>query len=298
MHNWVARRIETIDKYNPDMLWFDMNTDHATDALKIRVAAYYYNRAREWGKEVAISAKQAAWVTGQIMDYEREGRAPMELTDWVWQPDDPIQDKFGYVEGIHPGPPSGYVVRIVENVCKNGNYLLNISPKADGTIPQEQQDVLLAIGKWLGVNGEAIHSTRPWTKFGEGPVADACAASMVKLRATGNFAGRLNGQNMAGDGVGGGGVSRNGYTPKDIRFTTRGDTLYAMLMKWPDDASVAVTSLATSQPVKGKVGKVELLGHGEPLQFTQDADGLKVKLPSEKPCDYVYALKITGLKLT
>ena len=150
MHNWVARRIETIDKYNPDMLWFDMNTDHATDALKIRVAAYYYNRAREWGKEVAISAKQAAWVTGQIMDYEREGRAPMELTDWVWQPDDPIQDKFGYVEGIHPGPPGGYVVRIVENVCKNGNYLLNISPKADGTIPQEQQDVLLAIGKWLG----------------------------------------------------------------------------------------------------------------------------------------------------
>jgi alpha-L-fucosidase len=280
------------------MLWFDMNTDHATDPLKIRVAAYYYNRAREWGKEVAISAKQAAWVTGQVMDYEREGRAPMELTDWVWQPDDPIQDKFGYVEGIHPGPPGGYVVRIVENVCKNGNYLLNISPKADGTIPQEQQDVLLAIGKWLGVNGEAIYSTRPWTKFGEGPVADACAASMVKLRATGNFAGRLNGQNMTGDGVGGGGVSRNGYTPKDIRFTTRGDTLYAMVMKWPDDASVTVTSLATSQPVKGKVERVELLGHGEPLQFTQDGEGLKVKFPAEKPCDYIYALKITGLKLT
>jgi alpha-L-fucosidase len=121
---------------------------------------------------------------------------------------------------------------------------------------------------------------------------------MVKLRATGNFAGRLNGQNMAGDGVGGGGVSRNGYTPKDIRFTTHGDTLYAMVMKWPEDQSVAVTSLATSQPVKGKVGKVELLGNGEPLKFTQDADGLKVKFPAKKPCDYVYALKITGLKLT
>jgi alpha-L-fucosidase len=121
---------------------------------------------------------------------------------------------------------------------------------------------------------------------------------MVKLRATGNFAGRLNGQNMTGDGVGGGGVSRNGYTPKDIRFTTRGDTLYAMVMKWPDDASVTVTSLATSQPVKGKVERVELLGHGEPLQFTQDGEGLKVKFPAEKPCDYIYALKITGLKLT
>jgi alpha-L-fucosidase len=74
MHDWVAKRIETIEKYSPDMLWFDMNTDHATDALKIRVAAYYYNRARQWGKQVAISAKQAAWVEGQVMDYEREGR--------------------------------------------------------------------------------------------------------------------------------------------------------------------------------------------------------------------------------
>src|SRR5208282_5525668 len=183
--------------------------------LKIRVAAYYYNRAREWGKEVAISAKQAAWVTGQIMDYEREGRAPMELTDWVWQPDDPIQDKFGYVEGIHPGPASGFVYKIIENTSKNGNLLLNISPMADGTIPQEQQDVLLAIGKWLEVNGEAIYDTRPWVKYGEGPVADAAAAAMVTIRAAG-FAGRINGQNQGGPGVGGGGISRNGYTPKDI----------------------------------------------------------------------------------
>jgi alpha-L-fucosidase len=109
-----------------------------------------FNRAREWGKEVAISAKQAAWVTGQIMDYEREGRAPMELTDWVWQPDDPIQDKFGYVEGIHPGPPGGMSGRSSRTSARTAILLLNISPMADGTIPQEQQDVLLAIGKWLG----------------------------------------------------------------------------------------------------------------------------------------------------
>jgi alpha-L-fucosidase len=298
MRDWVAKRIETIEKYSPDMLWFDMNTDHATDPLKIRVAAYYYNRARQWGREVAVSAKQAAWVSGQVMDYEREGRAPMELTDWVWQPDDPITDKFGYVEGQKPYPPNQFVWKIIENASKNGNLLLNVSPKADGTIPQEQQDVLLAIGKWLEVNGEAIYSTRPWTKYGEGPVADAAAAAMVKIRATGTFAGRLNNQNQGGDGVGGGGISRNGYTPADIRFTTHSDTLYATVMNWPGDQPVTITSLAGGKPVQGKVAQVELLGHDGPLQFTQDAAGLKVQFPAQKPCDFCYSLKITGLKLT
>jgi alpha-L-fucosidase len=261
------------------------------------VAAYYYNRAREWGKEVAISAKRAAWVTGQVMDYEREGRAPMELTDWIWQPDDPITDKFGYVIGQKPYPADQFVWKIVENVSKNGNFLLNISPRADGTIPQEQQDVLLAIGRWLGVNGEAIYYSRPWVKYGEGPVADAAAAAMVKIRAAG-FAGRINGQNLGGAGVSGGGISRNGYTAKDVRFTTRGDTLYATVMNWPGSAPVTLASLADGQPVKGRVERVELLGHAGSLPFTRDAEGLKVTFPSEKPCDYVYTLKITGLKLT
>jgi alpha-L-fucosidase len=298
MHDWVAKRIETIDKYQPDMLWFDMNTDHSTDPLKMQVSAYYFNRARQWGKQVGISAKQAAWVTGQIMDYEREGRAPMELVDWIWQPDDPITDKFGYVTEQKPYKPDQFVWKIVENCSKNGNLLLNISPRADGTIPQEQQDVLLAIGKWLEVNGEAIYSTRPWTKYGEGPVDDAAAAAMVAIRAKGDFAGRINGQNLGGTGVSGGGISHNGYTPKDIRFTTHGNTLYATVMNWPGDAPVTITSLAKGVPVQGNVKKVELLGHSGPIKFTQDGEGLKVQFPTEKPCDFVYALKITGLKLT
>jgi alpha-L-fucosidase len=295
MHDWVAKRIETIDKYRPDMLWFDMNTDHKWDPLKIRVAAYYFNRAREWGKQVGISAKQAAWVSGQIMDYEREGRSPIELTDWVWQPDDPITNKFGYVEGEKPYPADQFVWKLVENVSKNGNLLLNISPRADGTIPQEQQDVLLAIGAWLNVNGEAIYYTRPWTKYGEGPAADSAAVAMVAARAKG-FAGRLNGQNQGNTAVAGGGLPRKGYTRQDIRFTTHGDVLYATVMKWPD-SEATITSLAEGKAPAGKIKKVELLGHAGTLKFNQDGAGLHVQFPADKPCDYAYVLKITGLKL-
>ncbi len=297
LHDWVAKRIETIDKYRPDMLWFDMSTDHSWDPLKTYVAAYYYNRAVEWGKPVCISAKGAAWVSGQIMDYEREGRSPMELVDWVWQPDDPITDKFGYVEGQKVFGPEQFVWKIVENTSKNGNLLLNISPKADGTIPQEQQDTLLGIGRWLDVNGEAIYKTRPWTKYGEGPAAEAAAALMAKVKASGTFAGRLNGQNMGDANVSGGGLPRHGYAPEDIRFTRNGDTLYAVVMKWPDAGEVVVASLAVGTAPPGRIAKVELLGHPGNLTFIQDATGLRIKLPAEKPCDFAYALKITGLNL-
>jgi len=295
MHDWVAKRIETIDKYRPDMLWFDMTTDHRWDPLKIRVATYYFNRAREWGKAVGISAKAAAWVSGQIMDYEREGRAPMELTDWVWQPDDPITNKFGYVTEQKPYPADQFVWKIVENVSKNGNLLLNISPRADGTIPQEQQDVLLSIGRWLEVNGEAIYSTRPWIRYGEGPAAEAAAEAMAAARQKG-FTGRINGQNQGNQTVSGGGLPRKGYTPHDIRFTKHGDTLYATVMSWPVGEAV-IKSLGTGRAPPGQIEKIELLGHSGSLAFTQDAAGLHVKFPAEKPCDYSYALKITGLKL-
>jgi alpha-L-fucosidase len=230
------------------------------------------------------------------MDYEREGRAPMELVDYPWQADDPIGNKFGYVEGMLLEKPGTLIDRLIENTSKNGNLLLNISPRADGTIPDEQQQILLAMGKWLDVNGEAIYASRPWIKYGEGPAADAAAQTMVDIRAKGGFAGRTNGQNLGGPLVAGGGLPRKGYTPADIRFTTHGNTLYAIVMSWPG-AEAAITSLATGKSPKGTIQKVELLGHQGSLKFTQDADALKVTFPTDKPCDYAYTLKITGLTL-
>jgi alpha-L-fucosidase len=260
LETWVTKNLELIDKYQPDMLWFDMNGgDRSWDPLKVRLAAYYYNRAAKWGKQVTISAKGESFLAGMVMDYERQGRAPKQLTDFVWQPDDPIADKFGYVEvtnesgqlvGLPLKSPAGLVHNLILNVSRNGNLLLNISPKADGTIPNDQQQVLLAIGQWLGVNGDAIYGTRPWKMSEEGRV----------------------------------------------HFTTKGQTLYAISLAWPTN-DLIIPALGQGRLLDGKIEKVELLGHNGALEFTQDADGLKVKFPSEKPCDFACAVKITGLTL-
>jgi len=261
VETWATKNMELIDKYQPDMLWFDFNgSDRSWDPVKVRLAAYYYNRAVAWGKQVAISSKGQSFLAGVLMDYEREGRAPKHLTDYTWQPDDPIADKFGYVEvpdangnmvGLPLKSPAGIVGNLVTNVSRNGNLLLNISPKADGTIPDAQQQVLLAIGKWLDVNGDAIYGTRPWKISEEGRV----------------------------------------------HFTTKDETLYAISLDWPANNELVIRALAESPENEGKIDRVELLGHDGPLQFTRDATGLKVQFPPAKPCDYAYSLKISGLKL-
>jgi len=92
------------------------------------------------------------------------------MTDYIWQVDDPIGEKFEYVEGMKLTNAATVVRRIIENVSRNGNYMLNISPRSDGTIPDEQKEILLSVGKWLDVNGDGIYGTRAWKQYGEGQV--------------------------------------------------------------------------------------------------------------------------------
>ncbi len=244
LEEWLARNEEIIDKYKPDMVFFDNGVNPRwLDSIKLRYAAYYYNSAAKWGKQVTITTKSDAYLAGTVTDYEREGRAPKELTDYYWQVDDPIADKFGYVEGMKVVTSASVVRKLIDNVSKNGNLMLNISPKSDGTIPDDQRKVLLGIGKWLDINGDAIYYTRAWTKASEG----------------------------------------------DYRFTTKGKTLYAIAVKWPENHQVIISSFGS---VIGHVKKVTMLGHTGDLNFNQDIDGLKVTFPEQKPCDIAYALKI------
>jgi alpha-L-fucosidase len=262
--NWYARNVELIDKYRPDILWFDNGVDQRyLDPLKLRIAAYYYNRAKEWGKEVSLSTKKAAYAPsdqntktiGSILDFEKVGsRSPSGIRTGEWQVDQPIGSTWGYTSDMRIAGPAAVINALVDTVSKNGTLLLNLSPRADGTLPAAQRDTLLAVGRWLDLNGEAIYDTHNWIKFKDD--------------------GGLN-----------------------LRFTVKGDTLYAIILgRWPGPEAV-IAALARGKSPAGKIKSVRLLGGRGGLAFTQDDRGLKVKLPAAAPGPYAYTLKITGLKM-
>ena len=169
MNEWLLRVEEIIDSYHPDLLYFDNGINYRSmDPWKLRVAQYYYNRAYQWGQEVSIQSKSQAYLAGSIQDFERESRAPRQIYDRYWQVDDPIGHKFGYVENLRLQNADGIIRNLVDNVSCNGNLCLNISPKADGTIPEDQQQILRRIGQWLRKYGNAIYSTRAYVVHGEG----------------------------------------------------------------------------------------------------------------------------------
>ena len=274
LEEWLRRNQELVDKYRPQMVFFDNGVNaRALDEVKLRFAAYYYNRAAEWGKEVSVTTKRDAYLAATVKDYER-GRAT-EISAEVWQCDTSIaHNGWGYIENLVYRNAGEMIRELVDCVSKNGNYLLNIAPRPDGTIPDEQQLRLLQMGEWLRMNGEAIYGSRPWVKFSEGPTQEPPTGER----------GIVNGMLRV-------------YTPRDMRFTTNNGSLYALLFAWPADDNAVIASLASSAPHAGKVTQVSLLGSNARITFTQDADGLKVKLPAIKPCEHAYVLKITGAEV-
>jgi len=170
--DWLARCQELVDKYRPQMVYFDNGVnDRAYDDVKLRFAAYYYNQAAAWGADVTLATKGAAFLAGTIPDFEKAAREPGDTMAGVWQVDDQIGNSWGYVSDMRYRSSEAILKELITAVSRNGNLLLNVSPKADGTIPVEQRAILTEIGRWLGVNGEAIYATHPWIKSLDGKFA-------------------------------------------------------------------------------------------------------------------------------
>ena len=268
LDNWLARIGEIVDKYHPDLVWFDWWIEQPAFAPYLRkFGAFYYNRAAEWEREVAINYKNKAFPErAAVLDIER-GQLDT-LRPIFWQTDTSVGEKsWGYIKDETFRTPESLIDELVDIVSKNGCLLLNIGPKSDGTIPDEAQRILLDMGRWLAVNGEAIYATRPWKVSGEGPTK--VVGGSFKDTAT------------------------RGYTAEDIRFTAKGDTLYAIALAWPEDGKLRIKSLAAgSELTKREIKTIQLLGSRVQVKWTRSADGLIVELPSAKPSRYPVALKI------
>jgi len=263
LNDWLARTAEIVDKYQPELLWFDWWIEQPVFQPYLqKFAAFYYNRGVQWKRGVAINYKKKSFPEkAAVLDIER-GQLDA-LRPLFWQTDTSVSEKsWGYIEGDKFRSAGSLVHELADIVSKNGTLLLNIGPRPDGTIPEPAAKILLEIGQWLAVNGEAIYGTRPWKVFGEGPTK--VVGGSFKDAAGGPF------------------------TAADIRFTTRGDTLYAIALGWPQDSWLKIRSLSGLDGIK----TVELLGSRHRLKWERAHDGLRVQLPADKPCDHAFALKI------
>ena len=265
---WYNEIKELVDDYHPDLLYSDGGVAFGNEVGLSQIANLYNDSlAQHHGEMMAVyNCKQPSdgrWV----QDYERGVNGG--INPHPWQTDTSIGDWF-YNKNWKYQPLSWTVHMLVDITSKNGNLLLNVVLRPDGSLDPEVETMLHQLADWTAVNGEAIYGTRPWLVYGEGSVKAKGGAFKENFK----------------------------YSAKDIRFTTKGKTLYAIALGWPEEGRFVIRSLAkTDDPGQNQIQRVELLGHPGELKFTQTTDGLSVELPGEKLSDLTCSLRITGSNL-
>ncbi len=267
-NDWLARDAEIVEKYHPDLMYFDWWIGQASIRPYLaKFASFYYNESTKRGTVGVINYKLVDMAENSaVLDFERGQTA--EILPFYWQTDTSVSNKsWGYIENDNFKTPDFIVKQLADIISKNGNLLMNIGPRADGTIPEGVQQVLRSVGGWLKINGEAVYGTRPWTVYGEGP-------TQVK-------AGSFHDTDTIT------------YTPEDFRFTTKGQKLYAIEMEWPTNGDAVIHSLSSNTAGARAVSGVTLLDTGAELKFTQQPDGLHIQVPKDAPGQYAYCYRIS-----
>jgi alpha-L-fucosidase len=260
LEDWLLRTVEIIDRYRPQVLWFDWWIEQpAFEPYVRRLAAYFYNRAAQWGRGVVINYKWTAFAEGSAV-YDVERGSVKGIRPATWQNDTSVsRNSWCWIEGHDYKSTAELVSELVDVVSRNGNLLLNVGPRPDGTIPAEEQAILEGIGAWLSRNGEAIFGSRPWVVAAEGPT-----------------------ETPAGSFVDGASVA---YTARDIRFTTRadvtGDYVYASVLRRPADGRVRIESFGSGRGLLIRpIRSVSILGQVDVPSWVLDDGALTVDLPT------------------
>ena len=263
LEDWLVRTCEIIDKYQPKLLYFDWwIQNRAFKPYLKKLAAYYYNRADEWGAEVTIDYKHSAFAPGTAtLDIERGSLG--EIFHEPWQTDTAIGKRsWGYTKDNEFKDTYNVVTTLIDVVSKNGMLLLNLGPKPDGTFTEEETRVLAELGAWLRDNGEGIYDTVPYKFYNEGDISGS----------SGMFAER----DIA-------------YTEHDFRFTYKNGTLFAFQMK--PSQTIELLSLHADR-CGTCVENVTVFGDNEVESFTNGEDKLVVRLKNEPRGDLPLCLKI------
>lgn len=256
LEDWLARTAEIILNYQPKLLYFDWWIQHqAFKPYLKKLAAFYYNCGEKWGEPVAICYKHDAMMFGSgIVEVERGGFA--EPKPYSWQTDTAVaRNSWCYTDTLDYKTSNEIICTLVDVVSKNGNLLLNIGPKADGTIPTGDKKILKDLAFWMKINGEAIKGAKVWRKSAEGPT----------VAKEGQFSDQ----------------TEQTYTSADYRFTANHGNIYAIALSCPKDGVFQVKSLAESKDQNvpefhGIIKKVTLLGYEGEIQWHTDGEGLHV----------------------
>jgi len=268
MNDWLLRCTELVENYQPQLFWFDWWIEQpAMDPYRKSFASYYYNKGLSWKKGVVLNYKNVSFPDeAAVLDLERGKLAG--IRQLAWQTDDAIGNKsWGYAAGNTFKSAQYVITNLIDIVSKNGNLLLNIGPRPDGTITDEETQTLLGTGKWLDVNGEAIYSTRPWKLFGEGPTESA----------SGSFSDQ-----------------KKPFMAKDIRFTVKGETLYAIAMGRPSENTI-INSLGVKAG-NGTIASIDLVGSTEKISWKQETGSLVIKPSKTYPSENAVVYKISFKK--